>query len=218
MKAKFQENQIILRLKNEGRFRIGKFSYGSPNVLWWGEDVELSIGSFCSIADDVTILLGGNHRSDWITTYPFSEFEEWPNAKSICGHPASKGDIKIGNDVWIGNGATILSGVEIGDGAIIGAKSVVAKNIPPYAVAIGNPVRIVKNRFQEDQIKDLLQISWWDWSIEEINHASSYLLSPDINLFISYAKNKNSRHLSKSENNKTLRDSLKEFFCFNRIK
>jgi acetyltransferase-like isoleucine patch superfamily enzyme len=135
----------------------------------YDEGSRLEIGKFCSIAEDVLILLGGNHRTDWVTTYPFPAItEDWPNAHGISGHPQSKGDVIIGNDVWIGTGATILSGVTIGHGAVIGARAVVTKSIEPYAIAVGNPATTVRKRFSEDQVSDLLRIRWWDWPNEKI--------------------------------------------------
>lgn len=80
-----------------------------------------------------------------------------------------KGDIVIGNDVWIGRNAVILPGVKIGDGAIIGAYSVVAKNVSPYAIFVGNPARFVKYRFEDQELIDLLlQYQWWNLEEEEI--------------------------------------------------
>src|ERR1035437_8628156 len=100
-----KEKQVAFFTKDVlvGRgYKIGDYTYGSPTVLHWGEAVTLEIGKFCSIADDVTIFLGGNHRIDWVTTYPFNVLPQYfPTGKDISGHPASKGDIIIGNDVWI---------------------------------------------------------------------------------------------------------------------
>ena len=100
-------------------FEIGDYTYGSPNIVNFINSGKVIIGKYCSIAPQVTILPGGNHRPDWVTTYPFSDFRPY---RHIKGHPSSKGDIIIGNDVWIGLGAVILSGVKIGDGAVIGIK------------------------------------------------------------------------------------------------
>ena len=90
-------------------YDIGRGTYGNPRILRRNENTTLRIGAFCSIADDVHIFLGGNHRVDWATTFPFGEF--WPEAQGIKGHPSSRGDVLIGNDVWIGRSAVILSGV-----------------------------------------------------------------------------------------------------------
>ena len=96
------------------------------------------------------IFLGGNHRTDWNTTYHFSVL--WESAKNINGHPASKGDVIIGHDVWIGEGAVILSGVRIGNGAVIGAHAVVTRDVPSYQIVAGNPAKIMKPRFTHDEI------------------------------------------------------------------
>jgi tetrahydrodipicolinate N-succinyltransferase len=78
-------------------------------------------------------------------------------------HAISKGDVSIGNDVWIGRNTIILSGTTIGDGAVIGAGSVITKDVPPYAIVVGNPGRIVKYRFEQMVIEKMLRIRWWDW-------------------------------------------------------
>lgn len=163
------------------RYKIGDYTYGKPNIYDWNDGGNLVIGKFTSIADEVTILLGGNHRVDWITMYPFSALlDSWPEATGIVGHPYSKGDVVIGNDVWVGNGATILSGVSVGDGAVIAARSVVVKDVPPYAIVAGNPARIVKYRFKKKTIKKLLNAKWWDWSEDVIRSNIPHLLSGNI--------------------------------------
>ncbi len=172
-------------LKDWGdRVEIGEYTYGKPNILHWGEDARLKVGKFCSIAKDVTIFLGGNHRTDWVTTYPFPAIEDWQEAKEIKGHPATKGDVVIGNDVWIGDGATILSGVNIGDGAVIGTKAVVGKNVSPYSIVAGNPAKEIRKRFDEESINKLLEIKWWNWPIEKTKENINFLCSDDINKFI----------------------------------
>jgi virginiamycin A acetyltransferase len=130
---------------------------------------KLIIGKFCMIASDVTFIMNGaNHLTDAITTYPFAIFGNgWENAMEGKTYP-SKGNIVVGNDVWIGYNATIMAGVTIGDGAIIGTNSVVTKDIEPYSIVGGNPAKLIKKRFSEDEIKDLLEIKWWDWEIEKI--------------------------------------------------
>jgi acetyltransferase-like isoleucine patch superfamily enzyme len=145
---------------------FGSFTYGNPTILNWGEDSKLKIGKYCSIADEVTIFLGGEHRNDWVSTYPFNALSK--NYEHIQGHPKSKGDVIIGNDVWMGRGAVILSGVEIGDGAVIGACSLVSKDVKPYSVVGGNPAQLIKYRFKKEIIDELLDIKWWDLELEEI--------------------------------------------------
>lgn len=142
----------------------------------------IAIGRFCSIADNITINLYGAHNYRNVTTSPLMP---------LCGDykkyvkPVKAENVVIGNDVWIGNDATIMSNVTIGDGAVIGANCVVAKDIPPYAIAVGNPARVIKYRFSEEQIAKLLEISWWNWSHEKIQANIDLLLADDIDRFIS---------------------------------
>ncbi len=165
---------------------IGKWSYGSPKIRSWGEGASLRIGAFCSIADGVKIYLGGEHRMDWVTTFPFSVL--WESARGIEGHPATKGDVIIGNDVWIGADCTILSGVTIGDGAVVGARAVVAHDIPPYAIVTGNPAQILRKRFDDQTIDRLLQAKWWTWKDDRIEKALPMLLNNDIHRFLNHAE------------------------------
>jgi acetyltransferase-like isoleucine patch superfamily enzyme len=163
-----------------------EYSYGIKNirVREWGEGADVKIGAFCSIADNVEIFLGGNHRTDWVTTYPFGHIHQDKFPWHGKGHPATKGDVVIGNDVWIGSGATILSGVNIGDGAVISAKSVVVKDVPAYGIVGGNPAKLLKMRFTEDQIERLLNNPWWDLPESRINELIPLLCSNDIEALI----------------------------------
>jgi acetyltransferase-like isoleucine patch superfamily enzyme len=163
-------------------YSIGRFSFGYPKVRSWGENATLKIGNFCSIAQGVNIVLGGEHRVDWVTTYPFNKILN--EYKYIKGHPATKGDIIIGNDVWIGMNATILSGVTIGDGAVIGANSLVTNDVEPYTIVGGNPAKPIRKRFDQQTIDRLLRIKWWDWDIEKIKRNVPDLLSNQIEQFL----------------------------------
>ena len=142
---------------------------------------KLIIGKFCMIASDVTFIMnGGNHLSDAISTFPFAIFgEDWSNAMEGKEYP-TKGDTIVGNDVWIGYGTTIMPGVTIGDGAIIATKSVVTKDVEPYAIVGGNPAKEIRKRFSEEKIKELLEIQWWDWPIEKITENVQNLTGTNI--------------------------------------
>jgi acetyltransferase-like isoleucine patch superfamily enzyme len=169
---------------------IGKYTYGTHNLKIYYSDSgsKLNIGNFCSIASNVTIYLGGNHRSDWVTTYPFGHANANPhifNNFNGVGHPATKGDVIIGNDVWIATNVTIMSGVTIGDGAVIANNSHVVKNVDPYTIVGGNPAKYIKQRFSDNQIQQLLTIKWWDKSIDEINRLAPLLCSSNIDDLIS---------------------------------
>ena len=160
---------------------FGKYSYGNPTVLWDSSGAKLHVGNFCSIANNVKIFLGGNHRTDWITTYPFGHInQETFNSFNGIGHPSTKGDVVIGNDVWIGNDVTIMSGVKIGDGVVIAANSHVVNDAEPYSLVGGNPAKQIRKRFDDVVINKLLELKWWDKTESEINEISDILCSNDI--------------------------------------
>ncbi len=167
---------------------FGKYTYGKPNVLWENKDAKLSIGKFCSIANNVNIYLGGNHRADWVTTYPFGHiYTNAFNQFNGVGHPSTKGDVIIGNDVWISNNVTIMSGVTIGDGSIIANNSHVVQNVEPYSLVGGNPAKLIKYRFTQEQIDKLLEIKWWDWDDNKINKFTPLMCNDNIEEFINQA-------------------------------
>ncbi len=184
--AQENENSFFTKDFLQGRgFEIGEFTYGRPKVLHWGEKSTLKVGKFCSIADNVTIFLGGNHRTDWVTTYPFNVItDHFPEGKTVSGHPATKGSVIIGNDVWIGQGVMILSGVTIGDGAVIAAGSVVTTSVKDYEVVGGNPSRHLKYRFSAEVREKLMEIKWWNWSNEKIANKIKDLCQGDVEQFI----------------------------------
>jgi acetyltransferase-like isoleucine patch superfamily enzyme len=161
---------------------VGKYTYGHGESIIheWGEGAKVIIGSYCSLGPKIEFFLGGNHRMDWITTYPFGHtHKEVFNTFNGEGHPATKGDIVIGNDVWIGMSTKIMSGVKIGNGAVIATNSVVTKDVNDYVVVGGNPAKIIKKRFSDDIIEILLKIKWWDWDEEKINRNLNILCSSD---------------------------------------
>jgi acetyltransferase-like isoleucine patch superfamily enzyme len=169
---------------DHSRLTMGRASYGKPLIPTFpGDDLHVHVGLFASIAMDVVLMDGGNHRTDWVTVFPMRGSLELPGAFED-GHPSSKGDITIGNDVWIGRGARVFSGVTVGDGAVIGGYAVVTKNVPPYAIVVGNPAREIRRRFSEEQIEALLAIAWWEWPMEKIIDCVAELSSPDIDSFI----------------------------------
>ncbi len=156
----------------------GRHTYGTDNIRVMGDISDIHIGNFCSLAATFTIFVGANHNVDWITTYPFGHINrDIFNASDGHGHPQSKGDVIIGNDVWIGWGVTIMSGVHIGDGAVIGANSHVISNVKPYSVVGGNPAIFYYFRFEENIIKKLLELKWWNLDDESINKIIPVLCS-----------------------------------------
>lgn len=166
-------------------FDIGRYTWGHLKVHNRAAGCVLRVGQFCSIAYGTQVILGGEHRTDFVTTYRFGSyppFNQWvaPHEASAVG----RGDVTIGNDVWIGHEATILSGVTLGDGVVVGARTTVRSDAPPYAIVVGNPGRVAGFRFPPEQIEALLRIRWWDWDEERITEALPLIMSADIQAFI----------------------------------
>ena len=142
---------------------------------------RLIIGKFCQIAAGVEFVMNGaNHQMNAVSTFPFYIFEGWEQEAPPLRELPLKGDTVIGNDVWIGQNSTILPGVHVGDGAIIGANSVVAGDVAPYTIVVGNPARPVRKRFDDELIVLLGEFRWWDKSIEEINALIPLLTCNDL--------------------------------------
>lgn len=180
----FERGAAIFRL-HYPNYEYGVGSYGLPEVRDWGEGSTLRIGSYCSIADKVEILLGGHHRADWITTFPFPALI--PEAQHIEGYNGTHGDVVVGSDVWLCSGCKILSGVTIGHGAVVAANSVVSKDVAPYSIVAGNPAKFVRWRFADEKREFLLQVRWWEWPVEEVRSIATLLCTDDMSAFIEYA-------------------------------
>lgn len=162
------------------RWEIGAYTYASAHIpprdwaarlapyLYPFSAEKLVLGRFCQIADSVTfVTASANHRLDGFSTFPFAIFEGLDMTRpSIPKGPFP--DTVIGHDVWFGQGARILPGARIGSGSIIGTGAVVGGTIPPYSVVAGNPGKVVRQRFDAATIDRLLDIAWWDWSIDRI--------------------------------------------------
>lgn len=164
-------------------YDIGYGSYGDLSIHSYDPDDQLSIGQYCSFARGSHIILGGEHRVDWVSTYPFSAIDA--EHIGIKGHPLSKGPVCIGSDVWVGFNAMIVSGITIGDGAVIAAGAVITKDVPPYAIVGGNPAKPIRYRFDPETINKLMAIKRWDWDKNRINKTVRMLLNSDIDAFIS---------------------------------
>lgn len=141
---------------------------------------RLIIGRFCSIAAETRFIMnGGGHPTDWFSTYPFPIFghgwetatpEAWPY----------RGDTVVGHDVWIGYGCTIMPGVRIGNGAIIATRSVVTRDVEPFAIVGGNPAALIRYRFDEATRRELTDIAWWDWDAAMITRNVQAICSNDL--------------------------------------
>ncbi len=136
-------------------------------VRRWTDDERVTVGAFCSIAEDVVFICGGGHRTSTVSTWPMDQnFGGKPDAESRSYKQGKS--ITIGNDVWIATGAMVMPGVTIGDGAVIHPGAVVFDYVAPYTVVRGNPAKAIRKRFDPDVIQALLRIKWWDWTDEDI--------------------------------------------------
>jgi len=169
----------------------GTYYDRNVNIISWSDQYHIHLGKYNSIGRDCNFFLHANHRPDWISTSSQLWGPVTPEIADLhmsMGHPSCKGNIVIENDVWIGAKSTVMSGVTIHNGAVIAAGSTVAKDVPPYAIIAGNPGKIVRFRFTEDQISDLLSIAWWNWEETRIKEEAMTLWSKDIDDFIKKQK------------------------------
>ncbi|UXT90879.1 type B chloramphenicol O-acetyltransferase [Agrobacterium pusense] len=173
---------------------VGKYSYYSG--YYHGHSFEdcaryllpdegadrLVVGSFCSIGSGAAFIMAGNqgHRNEWISTFPFFFMPEVPEFENAANGYLPSGDTVIGNDVWIGSEAVIMPGVTIGDGAVIGTRALVTKDVEPYAIVGGNPVKTIRKRFDDDSIELLLEMKWWDWPADRLKAAMPLMTSGNV--------------------------------------
>jgi acetyltransferase-like isoleucine patch superfamily enzyme len=175
----------LKRIAEKHGFSFGDHTYGKPKVRFPESGAKLTIGRYGSIADDVNILLGGNHRMDFVTTYPFGAMPAlWPEAAGRNDYAVSRGDVVIGHDVWLGSGCMIMSGVTIGHGAVVAARAVVTKDVAPYTIVGGNPAQVIRARFDERTVARLLASAWWDLPRERIVALIPLLQGNDVDGFL----------------------------------
>ena len=177
----FPQVCFIKNTVNNPQIIIGDYTYYDDpedsenferNVLYLFPFVgdRLIIGKFCAIARGVKFIMNGaNHKMSGFSTYPFEIFgEDWARVMPKHEEYPNKGDTVIGNDVWIGYESVIMPGMNIGNGAIIAAKSVVTKDVPAYGIVGGNPAKLIRSRFEDDVIRELEKLAWWDWDTQKI--------------------------------------------------
>lgn len=197
--AGYQKLCFLKPLINHPQIKIGDYTYYDDfetvenfrkNIRYHFDFTgdKLLIGKFCMIASGVEFMMNGaNHETHSVSSYPFAIFGgDWAAAMEGKTYPL-KGDTVIGNDVWIGYKAAILPGVTIGDGAIIGAYSIVTSDVEPYTIVGGNPARLIRMRFDQETIDELLNLTWWNWPVERVTRLSSFLTG-DIDDFLTACK------------------------------
>lgn len=171
--AQLKRLPIWLGLKKDPRTipkhaSVGRETFGvhRASFLNCTADTPVEIGAFCSVGPDALFLCEADHPIRTASSFPLQSriFRSKTNQQYLT----SKGPIRVGHDVWIGARAIILSGVTIGHGAVVAAGGVVARDVPPYAIVAGNPARHVKWRFDEETVRGLLEIEWWNWPMEKI--------------------------------------------------
>lgn len=175
------ESAVKLFIDEEHKYNavtVGTGSYivGATLEFGGGKANHVLIGRYTSIGHQVLFISGYNHDYNNVSTYPFEDIAA--GGLTNTSTKANHYQIIIGNDVWIGRGVTILGGVRIGNGAVIGAGSVIAKDVPPYAIVVGNPAKIIKYRFANDIIEKLQKIKWWYWNRKLIEQRLPVMKNP----------------------------------------
>ncbi|MFF8772786.1 CatB-related O-acetyltransferase [Kitasatospora sp. NPDC015120] len=185
-----QPRVVLLRpLVTSPLIEVGEFTYyddpddptafETRNVLYHYGPERLVIGRYCALGTGVRFLMNGaNHRVDGPSTFPFPIMGgEWAAHFDLLTGLPNRGDTVVGHDVWFGHGVTVMPGVRIGHGAVIATGSVVTTDVPDYTVAGGNPARLIRHRYSEEQIARLLAVAWWNWPTDHITRHVRTIMS-----------------------------------------
>jgi virginiamycin A acetyltransferase len=185
-----QDRVVYLRpLVTDPRIEVGEYTYyDDPDdalaferkaVLYAYGPERLIIGRYCAIASGVRFVMpGANHADLGPSTFPFGIFgPPWDVTMDLVMGAPSRGDTVVGNDVWLGYQALVLPGVTIGHGAVVAAASVVASDVPPYAIVGGNPARVIRQRYGDEDVERLLRAAWWDWPVELVTENARTIMS-----------------------------------------
>ena len=184
---------VLLRPLVKSRLiEVGEYSYYDDpddptafeirNVLYHYGPEKLVIGKFCALGTGVRFIMNGaNHRMDGPSTFPFPALGgTWAEHLDLVTDLPNRGDTIVGNDVWFGYAATVMPGVRIGHGAIIGSRAVVTRDVPDYGIVGGNPARLIRVRYGDEEVARLLAVAWWDWPAEHIAEHVPTIMSGSI--------------------------------------
>ncbi|WP_145805424.1 CatB-related O-acetyltransferase [Kribbella amoyensis] len=187
------ERVVMLRpVVRSELIEVGEYSYyddpvdptafETKNVLYHYGPEKLRIGRYCALGEGTTFIMNGaNHRMDGASTFPFPIMGgAWSAHFDLITGLPGRGDTVVGNDVWFGYGATVMPGVTIGDGAIVASRAVVVDDVPAYGIVGGNPAKLIRKRFSEDDIERLLEIAWWDWPVELVTEHVRVIMAGDV--------------------------------------
>lgn len=185
-----QDRVVYLRpLVTDPRIEVGEYTYyDDPDdalgfertaVLYAYGPERLIIGRYCAIASGVRFVMpGANHADLGPSTFPFGIFgPPWDVTMDLVMGAPSRGDTVVGNDIWLGYQVLVLPGVTIGHGAVVAAASVVASDVPPYAIVGGNPARVIRRRYGDEDVERLLRAAWWDWPVELVTEHARTIMS-----------------------------------------
>lgn len=181
----FTDQKLSAYLSDGYPIEIGRYTYGGPKLHWKKGDFNhsLKIGSFCSIADDVSIFVGthGRHSIDHLSSFPLNMIYGKPSKRIPSRYEVGNLSVSIGNDVWIGRGATIMAGISIGNGAVVASRAVVTKDVAPFSIVGGIPAKLIRYRFSHDIIEKIQALRWWDWSDDLIKKNLDLFNTPEFN-------------------------------------
>ena len=184
--SKLENNTTVYSHSSLSKIDFGAYSYVSDNATM----ARMTVGRFTSIGPGF-VCGYGEHPTNFVTTSPvfYSTRRQCGVSFTETDHYDEQRPTTIGNDVWIGARVFVRDGVKIGHGALIAAGAVVTKDVPDYAMMGGVPAKLIRYRFPEDVVRELLEIQWWNWSEERLREAQPKLAQPDVNQFLEWARN-----------------------------
>lgn len=188
-----QPRVVLLKpLVTSPLIEVGEYSYyddpddptafETRNVLYHYGPEKLVIGKFCALGTGVRFIMNGaNHRTDGPSTFPFPIMGgSWAEHFDLITGLPGRGDTVVGNDVWLGYRAMVMPGIRIGHGAIVASAAIVVNDVPDYGIVGGNPARLIRSRYNEQDITRLLTLAWWDWPAEHLTRHLRTIMSGSI--------------------------------------